>query len=326
MPVLSRAREIDWVLAAGAFDVVHVQVPYSPFLAARVIRRVNSATAVVGTFHVNSERPVVRFGARLLSIATGPSLRRFDRMMCVSSVARTFAHRWFGVQRAAIVPNMVDGSALRSMAAMRAPPGDRAPSLAFVGNLVPRKGVETLIAAMPAICNAHPAASLTIAGDGPRRARLEDRVRRARMTHAVRFVGSVSEREKAELLGDADIACFPSHSGESFGIVLLEAIAAGAGVVVGARNDAYEEVLRATPEALTAPRDPHDLARTLLRLLANPELRADVQARQQHLAVRHDIETITDQVVAVYRDALRSRGGSEADEGLRTQEGVSVAH
>lgn len=307
MPLLSRRRDIDKALSGRAFDVVHVQVPYSPFLAARVIHRLDPAVAVVGTFHVNSELALPRAGARLLATMTRRSLRRFDEMMCVSEVAAGFARRWFGLTDTRLVPNMVDGGALRSMATMRHPWSSTEPHVVFVGNLVPRKGVETLLEAMPAIVAAHADARLTIAGAGPLRAHLERLVRNRDLETYVRFAGSISEAEKATLLGSADIACFPSRYGESFGIVLLEAIAAGANVVVAGRNAAYAEVLRETPTALANPDDADDLARTMLRFLAEPDLRHHVAARQRRVAARHDLEIVVDRVLGVYSAALRRR-------------------
>jgi phosphatidyl-myo-inositol alpha-mannosyltransferase len=314
MPVASRRRDIAAVLASCAFDVIHVQAPYSPLMAARVIRHAGPSVAVVGTFHVNSERVLPKAGARLLSAVTRESLRRFDRMMCVSDVASRFAHRWFGLSETEVVPNMIDGPALRSMASSVYRKPANGPHLAFIGNLVPRKGVETLLSAMPAIAAVHPRVTLTVAGDGYLRPRLERSVRQASLSATVRFAGTVSESEKAALLGSADIACFPSRYGESFGIVLLEAIAAGAGVVLAARNAAYAEVLRDTPSALSAPGDADELAHMVLRFLAHPDLRARVRGHQQQMAARHEVDFVTSSVLEVYRAALCRRRGKHADE------------
>jgi len=326
IPVASRSRDIAKILAGYAFDVVHVQVPYSPLMAGRVIRRVSPSVAVVGTFHVNSERVLPKAGARLLSAVTRESLRRFDRMMCVSDIASRFAHRWFGLSETEIVPNMVDGHALRSMAASVYRRPANGPRLAFIGNLVPRKGIETLLSVMPAVAAIHPRATLTVAGDGYLRPRLERSVRQAGLSAAIRFAGTISEGEKAALLGSADIACFPSRYGESFGIVLLEAIAAGAGVVLAARNTAYAEVLRETPSALSAPDDADELARMVLRFLADPNLRAQVRGRQQQIAVRHEVDLVTSRVLGVYRAALCRRRGGRADESRTEEAEVSLAY
>lgn len=307
MPLLSRGRDISAVLGDRRFDVVHVQVPYSPFLASRVVHRLPSSTALVGTFHVNSERPIPRLGARLLSLSQTRSLRRFDRMMCVSQVAASFARRWFGLDDSVVVPNMVDRSTLRWMAESAQHSSHQFPQLLFIGNLVPRKGIDTLLNAMPAIVGTYPEARLTVAGDGYLRARLERTISRAGLERFVRFVGAVSEAEKAILIGGADVACFPSLYGESFGIVLLEAMAVGRGVVVAARNEAYAEVLRETPEVLSAPRDERDLAETILRLLGDRDLYVRTRARQQTIVDRHDVGVITRAVLAEYECALRLR-------------------
>jgi phosphatidylinositol alpha-mannosyltransferase len=307
MPLLSRRPQIERALAAGRFDVAHVQVPYSPFMAERVIRLLDDRTALVGTFHVSSERALPRIGARLLAAATRPSLRRFDAMMSVSVTAQRHAARCFGLHHTRIVPNMIDLAAIQAMASADAPTLAGDPRIVFVGNLVPRKGVATLLAAMPAIVAAHPAARLAVAGDGPLRPALERLARRHRLEHHVRFHGIVSESEKAALLAGADVACFPSLYGESFGIVILEAIAAGAHIVVAAANAGYAETLAGTPQALFGPGDSADLARTILRFREDEGLRQRVRARQRQILDRHDLLNVTARVLGVYRDAIAPR-------------------
>jgi phosphatidylinositol alpha-mannosyltransferase len=316
VPVWSTRRDITAALASLRPDVVHVQIPYSPFMSARVIGQLESTTALVGSFHVNSERALPRAGSRLLASVTQRSLRRFDRIVAVSDVAARFAARWFGINGLDVVPAMVDVAATRRMATTAGHERCSAsgPRLVFIGNLVPRKRIDTLIAAFPAIVAHNPGATLTIAGDGHLRRRLEQQVRRSRLGGAVRFLGTVDESEKALLLANAHVACFPSAYGESFGIVLLEAIAAGAGVVVGARNAAYAEVLAATPAVLSVPGDPTDLARMIVRLVSDDRLRSQVHASQQVVAARHDVAVVTATLLAVYEEALGRRTSSPASE------------
>ena len=108
MPVLANRDAIRSLVRDGAFDVVHVQVPYSPIMAGRLIRELPDDVALVGTFHVASERLAPRLGAQLLSAWTTVTRRRFDEMICVSRHAATFARSTFGIRSPAIVPNMVD--------------------------------------------------------------------------------------------------------------------------------------------------------------------------------------------------------------------------
>jgi phosphatidyl-myo-inositol alpha-mannosyltransferase len=305
IPALCRRSRLRKVVAEGVFDVVHVQVPFSPLMAGRVIAELPGQTALIGTFHINSELLPSRIGSRLLAAWSRQSLERFDGMMAVSAVAQQFAARYFALARSIVVPNMVDVSAFSHLAAC-APPAPGDPRLAFVGNLVPRKGVLTLIEAFDMLRATYPQSYLTIAGDGRMRPRLIREIAWRGLQERVNLAETVSEAEKAQLLGQADVACFPSLHGESFGIVLLEAAASGC-VVVAAANAAYKEVLAATPRATHRPGDAADLARVLDRLLSDPVFRERTRRAQRPIARHHDVARVTDQVTEIYWRALCAR-------------------
>jgi phosphatidylinositol alpha-mannosyltransferase len=302
MPLLSRAEQIDQVMGEGRFDVVHVQVPYSPLMAGRVISRAAEDAAVVGTFHVASEKMLPRLGSRLLANATFRSLRRFDAMISVSRCAARFARSYYGID-SQIVPNMVDVDVLRADGRSRGNAG--APTIAYVGALVHRKGPDLLVEAVLRLKRSRPDMTLVIAGEGPLRGKLERMVEGAGAGSCIRLVGEVGERRKAELLGAAQVACFPSRYGESFGIVLLEGIAAGAGVVLAGDNHAYSELFATCPGAL-CPVSPVAIASRLEELL-DPGWRASVRAAQEVLLDSYRIEDVTEQVLRVYAGALQKR-------------------
>jgi phosphatidylinositol alpha-mannosyltransferase len=148
------------------------------------------------------------------------------------------------------------------------------------------------------------------------RAALQRQARRASVTDAVRFLGTVSEGEKAALLASADIACFPSRFGESFGIVLLEAIAAGAGVVLAGRNAGYAELFADCPEALCEA-EPQLLAAALEELARDTALRTKLSAAQRALLGRCDSDVVADEVVRIYRSAIATRRQTGFATGLR---------
>lgn len=309
IPLLTRADRMDRVLAEISPDVLHVQLPYSPLLAGRLIARAGPTTAVVGTSHVFSECVHVRLGARLLGAVNARSSQRIDRALAVSQAARSFAEHCCGVQVDAIVPNMVDLKAIQAAAFGVRPATE--PTVVFIGSLVPRKGVARLLDAWPSVLEEHSEARLVIAGDGPLRKALERRIRHTGVRRQVEFRGLVDEAEKVRLLASADVACFPSLFGESFGIVLLEAMAAGTPVVLGGDNPGYRELLRGRPEALVDARAPRRMARILadgLRETREGSLRRYWQAR---LVGSHGVATVTDQLLDHYRRALASRRGAE---------------
>lgn len=307
VPVWSSERRIASALNRQFFDVVHVQVPYSPLLSARIIERLAPHTAVVGTFHINSEKHVARAAARILAFLTRSTLRRFDRIVAVSRTASRFAAETFGLDELSVIPNMVDVAAIRSVSAASMRPPAFGPRLVYVGALVPRKGPIELIKAFGLVHQAMPTATLAVAGDGPLRPHLERLVRNRGLASAVTFLGPIGESAKALLFAQADIACFPSRFGESFGIVLLEAIAAGAGVVVGGRNEGYIELLEDCSIALVDPKDQYDFAKILTQFASDGPLRDQIQRAQRKLLGRFDVDRVTEEILVLYEEAMAAR-------------------
>lgn len=302
MPVLADRAAIRAAARDEPFDVVHVQVPYSPIMAGRLIRLLPTSTAVVGTFHVAAEHVMPRIGARALAMATVATRKRFDEMICVSGYAEQFARSTFGIRCCEVVPNMVD------VAAFRAQPlslPDK-PTIVSLGALVPRKGPLQLVEAFALVRADIPDARLVIGGDGPLRGRLARRISRLGLTGAVELVGLVPEADKAAFLREAHVACFPSSFGESFGVVLLEAMAAGGPAVLAGDNGGYAEVFGDLPEALCKP-EPAALAMALGRLLREADQRQRLAAHQHRLVDRFDAGAVVPRILDVYARALRTR-------------------
>jgi phosphatidylinositol alpha-mannosyltransferase len=307
MPVLADRRAIRVHVERGDFDVVHVQVPYSPIMAGQVIRRLPASTGLVGTFHVVSERVVPFVGARALAALTPMTLRRFDEMICVSEHAARFARRTFRVVAPAIVPNMVDLAAF-------APAGKREPlslppTVVSLGALVPRKGTLRLVEAFARVRRQLPEARLVIVGDGPQRKRIERHVHRLGLRDAIDLIGHVAEADKPAILRSAQVLCFPAAYGESFGIVLLEGMASHGPPVVACANPGYAEVLGSVPDAL-APTDPDALAKRLLTLLLDNDRSRRLAARQHALVKRYDATRVAAEVAEVYHRAVARRRGA----------------
>jgi phosphatidylinositol alpha-mannosyltransferase len=308
MPLYARGRALRHALAHGRFDVLHVQLPYSPVMAGRLIRLADSGTAVVGTFHIASERPIARCGARILRALCAQTLPRLDDVMCVSRTAQRYAEQTFDVSGSRVVPHMVDLAGHRFG---RSDAPDGGPTrIVFVGSLVRRKGILGLVKAVGLLRREQVDVVLDIAGDGHLRGRLERLVQREGLHEGVRILGPVSEGEKWHLLASADIACFPSRFGESSGVVLLEGMAAGSGVVVGGDNPGYRELLRGNRDALVDPDHPATLSRDLARLCADPSLRRRLRDWQARLVDSHDATRIIELILESYARALRAREAS----------------
>jgi phosphatidyl-myo-inositol alpha-mannosyltransferase len=301
MPIWSRAANLRRALEAGRYDVLHVQVPYSPLMAGRLLRRAAPHTAVVGTYHVASDRLMPRAGARLLRILKLPSASRFDEIISVSQTASDFAASCSLVEARRIVPNLLDLARRPS-----SPFGvrDQEADIVFVGRLVNRKGAKTLIDAIARIESRRP--TLAIVGDGPLRPQLERHVRRTGLARHITFLGAVNDRHKTALLSQAKIACFPSLFGESFGLVILEALAAGTEAVLAGDNPGYRELLGSVG-GLIDPKRTEAFAAELMQLLNDQDERITLGARQRGLLRRFDAELVVDEILDVYREVLARR-------------------
>ena len=175
-PLPAARRHIRAVLAEKRFDVLHVQMPYSPFLAGRVIKAAARDTAVVGTFHIVPRSTFVALASRALAIWCRGTLRRFDRIMSVSTAAEAFAWRTFGV-RSEVVPNPIELSVFRGAAPFSK--SQAAINILFLGRLVPRKGCQVLLQAAKLLAEdaSVPPFHVTICGKGPLMEKLKQYVR-----------------------------------------------------------------------------------------------------------------------------------------------------
>ena len=145
---------------------------------------------------------------------------------------------------------------------------------------------------------------LIIAGDGPDREKLENAAREMELPH-VKFLGFVSEAEKLRLLASADLFCAPALYGESFGIVLLEAMASGL-VTVAGNNPGYASVMQELGSiSLVNPKDSEEFARRMEVLLYDVELRKLWQKWAKSYVKQFSYTTIVDQYVAVYEQAQK---------------------
>ena len=306
-PLPAARRHIRAVLAEKRFDVLHVQMPYSPLLAGRVIKAAASDTAVVGTFHIVPRSTFVALAARLLALWCRRTLRRFDRVMSVSPAAEAFAWQTFGI-RSEVVPNPVDLSIFRAAAPFPKPL--KTVTILFLGRLVPRKGCQTLLEAIKILAEdaSVPPFQLTICGKGPLMEKLKQYVRENGLAQRVAFNGFVAEEEKPRYYASADITVFPSNGGESFGIVLVEAMASGKAAVLAGDNPGYRSVLEHSPgDILFDPNDPEALATRLRALIADPAMREHIAAWQYRHADQYDINRIGVRILKTYASALRER-------------------
>ena len=308
IPLPVRKREIRAVLARNDYDILHIQAPYSPLFGGRVLKCAPQSTGVVATYHIAPIDRRARYGGRALGLVNAHSHRRVDEVIAVSQVAAQYA-QFTAHTHGTIIANPVNVEKFAT-AAHRATRDASYPHIVFLGRLVPRKGAQLLLDALD-YGERHgmfpmPGLHVTIAGDGPL---MDDCVQRAaRLRTPVQFVGTVDEG-KADLLASADVAVFPAIGGETFGIVLPEAIASGAGVTLAGDNPGYRWTMRGDEDALfsVGPDHARVLAERITRALTDAPWARRLHAREEALLDRYNVQAVTDEVEQVYARAIADR-------------------
>jgi phosphatidylinositol alpha-mannosyltransferase len=291
------------LLRKEAFDVVHLHEPLTPLLTLVALR--HSKTVTVGTFHAYREKPHLPFEtvAPLFERLIG----KLDARICVSEAAQELVSHYFPGDYV-VIPNGIDMRRFGPQVAPIEKYMDGRPNILFVGRLEKRKGFRFLMRAYPYVVEAFPEARLLIVGAYDR----DDKdpfVRYARMhnLHGAKFIGRVSSEELARYYRTCHIFCAPSTGYESFGIVLLEAMAAGK-PIVATNIPGYRSVMTDGQEGLMVePENEHALAEGIIRLLRDPELGWAMGERGQQTAAQYDWPIIARQILALYESLLRQK-------------------
>ncbi len=306
-PLPANPRRIKQLLDNEQFDILHIQMPYSPFLAKQVIKYASVKTAIIGTFHILPASRLYGYSNQLLRVLLGKSLKRFDSILAVSEPAVYFARRAYGVN-ASYIPNPIDVNAFKQGIRLKAY-DKRKLNIVFLGRLVQRKGILELIDAynlLPDIVAKQ--TRLVVCGKGPLKSKAKSR---AADNRSVTFEGFVSEKNKPDFLASADIAVFPSTEGESFGIVLVEAMASGSKVVIGGNNPGYSSILGSQPYLLFNPKDIQGFADHLTLFISDAKLREKMYEWQQETVGQYDIGVVGPKLVNIYEDMLNVRKGMQ---------------
>ncbi len=296
-------RRVKKILHEEKFDIVHAHEPAAPPLCPIVLR--HSHAVNIGTFHAYRETNTVYQMARPL---LRPVYNKLDGRIFVSQAVRDFTLAQFpGDYR--IIPNGIDfqrfaNPALEPIERFN----DGRPNVLFVGRLDKRKGFHHLIRAFPFIKQSFPDARLIVVGayDDDDKAPFIRYARRHRL-RSVHFVGYVSREALPRYYRTAHLFCAPSTGFESFGIVLLEAMAAGL-PIVASDIAGYRLVLTHGKQGLLVPpEDSEALARAAVALLAAPETRRRMAEQGRGTAVQYDWSHIAEQVLAYYHELLSTR-------------------
>ena len=303
IPLPANGAIIREVVSELGLDVLHVQMPHSPFMAQKVVNAADGSTAIVGTFHVYPMNGLAKHGSKLLKPLYLGGLSKFDEVVSVSQPAANFAKAVFGLDTT-VIPNTIDVASFKS--GIKNKPGQ----VVFLGRLVSRKGCRQLIEAFRLVVDTIPDARLLIGGKGPQQAELAKLVSKLGLGRNIEFKGFIDNRHRPDFLASGTVACFPSLGGESFGIVLIEAMAAGSGVVIGGNNPGYASVLDQKPQLLFDPGSKSELAKLLIDLLSNAAPRQKLHNWQASEVKRYDINVVGKQIESLYARAIAKRRGN----------------
>lgn len=294
------SEKIDAMLAEQQFDILHFHEPWVPFLSRQLLQR--SQAVNIATFH--SKIPETMMTRTVIKVVT-PYLKSVMKYLHeLTAVSDSGAEYAAGLtdQPITIVPNGIDLSRYKRA---RSRPKDAPLTILYVGRLERRKGVKHLLRAFQVLQQDNPDVRLIIAGDGPDREKLELLTEDLKL-HNVDFLGYISDDLKLQLLREADLFCSPALYGESFGIVLLEAMATGT-VCVAGNNSGYTDLMQGVGAlSIVNPEDTKEFARRLDVLLHEPALRELWQAWAQTYVKQFNYPNIVDKYEALYYEALEA--------------------
>ncbi|MFF8377644.1 glycosyltransferase family 4 protein [Streptomyces sp. NPDC015661] len=311
---LSAARVRRW-LHDGTFDVVHIHEPTSPSLG--LLTCWAAQGPIVATFHTSNPRSRAMIAAYPI---LQPALEKISARIAVSEYARRTLVEHLGGD-AVVIPNGVDVDFFARAEPKKEWQGE---TLGFIGRIdEPRKGLPVLMRALPKILTERPGARLLVAGRGDE----EEAVASLppEMRSRVEFLGMVSDEDKARLLRSVDVYVAPNTGGESFGIILVEALSAGA-PVLASDLDAFAQVLdQGAAGELFANEDADALANAAIALLGDAPRRKELSARGSAHVRRFDWSTVGADILAVYETVTDGAAAVDTDErtgGLRARLGL----
>ncbi len=298
VPLSASARQLRAILQKEDFDLIHIQMPYSPLLGGRLIHVLPESVALVGTFHIAPFGGMQASFSKILGYVLKPQIIRFQSIVSVSPAASDFAKKAFGI-KSIVIPNAVNAKAYGKNSKKKAN------RIVFVGRLVHRKGCLQLLIGINHLVhnNQYTDFELVIIGDGPEKQALQEYIEANNLTKQVKMLGRVSEHKKQEYLASAQVAVYPSIGGESFGIVLIEAMAAGC-VTLAGNNPGYSYVMKKCPDAIFDPLSYEKMAHLIHKCLTDKNLITNLRSQQSYVISEFTVETVGPQILDQYRYAI----------------------
>ena len=297
---IAASRIRQWI-AQGDFDLLHMHEPGIPSLS--LLACWSAEGAMVGTFHAST--PKMRVIASVGPLIE-PMIEKLSARIAVSEMAQKTLINLYGTE-AVVIPNGIDSAKFRKASNIEHQLSPNGLRIGFLGRFEEtRKGLPLLLEAMPKILKALPGVELLVAGPGdPDKvlAKVDAHVRRQ-----ITFLGRLSEREKVEFLAGLNLYVAPNTGGESFGIILAEAMASGT-PVLASDIPAFLDLLAVGDCGVTfKSEDTLDLAESVIRLLKDRVRLYELAANGLEAAIRFDWGTVAAQIMSVYEVAMTGQG------------------
>jgi len=295
LPYISNTKELEDILEREKFDVLHFHNFLIPF-AYQILNRSRSKNIL--TFHANVEAmPLIKL---LIPFFTKSLNKKMDGVIGVAPMIMEYFKYFKGKKE--IIPNGINLNVFNPNNEKYKEYIDNKLNLLFVGRFEQRKGLLYLIKAYNIIKKKNDNVKLLVVGEGPQKQECEAFIKQNNLKDIV-FLGKVTGEEVAKYFNTADIYISPAPFGESFGIVLLEAMASGK-PVVGFANLGYYQLLKESKgeEFLARPKNVEELAQKILKLVEDEKLRTEMGDWGLEYSKNYSWEKIADRVLNFYKD------------------------
>jgi len=295
------APRIKQVLEAERFDIIHLHEPFMPMLCSAVLRFSKSVN--IGTFHACAGKPGYGFGKPITPLMLRRRNRKLHGRVAVSEAARKYASASVAGDFT-VIPNGVDLNYFHPDVAPIAQYRDGMMNILFVGRLESRKGVNYLLSAFSKLKKDFPYLRLLVVGPGVRLRNKYEKYVTEHLIKDVVFVGPVPYTELPRYYQTADIFCSPATGQESFGIVLLEAMALGKPIVATSIEGYSCVITNGQNGLLVPPRHVESLTNTLKRLIVDADLRAALGKQALSAVRRYDWSIVAARLLEYYQTKL----------------------
>ena len=292
------SRVKHWI-SEGRFDLLHLHEPAIPSIS--LLACWAAEGPLVGTFHAAAKRQKAIFA---IGPILEPVIEKLTARIAVSEAARSTLTEHLETD-AVVIPNGIYADRYRDGEVQERWSGN---SLGFIGRFEePRKGLSVLLDALPIIARFAPDVRVLVAGPGDSK-NIESEID-PQLRHRFEFLGRISEKDKADFLSSIALYIAPNTGGESFGIILAEALAGGA-AVVASDIPAFDSLLgHGEFGALFQSENPQDLAKVVIELLRDKQKRSELGHRGKDYAQRFDWDVVAEDIFSIYEMALVGSDG-----------------